>query len=65
MDGNTELATFCKALEEVIVATVEAGFMTKDLAICIHGDNVKRENYMNTGDFINKLAEELTKRLEK
>jgi len=37
--GSTqELALFCKALEEVCVETVDSGFMTKDLALALHGD---------------------------
>ncbi len=27
-----------QALEEVCIGTIEAGYMTKDLAICVHGD---------------------------
>lgn len=37
LDGNTRLVEFCEALEEVVISTVEAGHMTKDLALCIHG----------------------------
>ena len=38
LDGNKELENFCKTLEDVCVQTMEKGAMTKDLAICIHGD---------------------------
>lgn len=38
LDGNAALATFAKKLEEACVDTVEAGQMTKDLALCIKGD---------------------------
>jgi isocitrate dehydrogenase len=38
LDGNAALATFAKKLEEACVDTVEAGHMTKDLALCIKGD---------------------------
>ena len=34
---NKELATFAENLELVCVETIEAGFMTKDLALCIKG----------------------------
>ena len=37
LDGNQALIDFCKTLEEVIVETVRAGDMTKDLAICVKG----------------------------
>lgn len=38
LDGNRQLATFSHDLEAACIETVEAGFMTKDLAICIHGN---------------------------
>jgi isocitrate dehydrogenase len=38
LDGNTELAKFSDALEKACISTVEKGVMTKDLALCIHGD---------------------------
>ncbi len=39
LDGNEPLKRFSQALESVCVETIEAGFMTKDLAICIKGMN--------------------------
>jgi len=65
LDGNQELANFSKSLEEVCVETVEKGFMTKDLAICVHGNSVKREQYLNTVEFMDKLAEGLKAKLSK
>ena len=41
LDGNQELINFCQTLEKVCVATVESGKMTKDLAVCAFGNNVK------------------------
>jgi isocitrate dehydrogenase len=38
LDNNAELAKFSDLLEKVCVETVESGRMTKDLAICIHGN---------------------------
>lgn len=35
LDDNAELARYAQALEDVCVETIEAGFMTKDLALCI------------------------------
>jgi len=64
LDGNTKLAEFSKALEEVCIETIESGFMTKDLAICIKGmKNVTREDYLNTFEFLDKLGENLRKKL--
>lgn len=37
LDGNERLAGFATALEAAVIGTVEAGFMTKDLALLIHG----------------------------
>lgn len=65
LDGNDALIRFSNVLEQVVISTVEQGFMTKDLAICIKGMNgVKRADWLNTQDFIKKLAEELRKSLE-
>ena len=38
LDNNKELAHFCDTLEQVCVETIDSGFMTKDLAICVHGE---------------------------
>ena len=38
LDNNAELAKFASTLEKVCVDTVEAGFMTKDLALLIGAD---------------------------
>ncbi len=60
LDSNPKLATFSKTLEDTIIETVEAGFMTKDLAICVHNTNdVPRESYLNTLEFMDKIAENL------
>ena len=37
LDDNQALADFANKLEDVCKETIEAGFMTKDLAICIKG----------------------------
>ncbi|KAA0198420.1 hypothetical protein HAZT_HAZT010072 [Hyalella azteca] len=39
LDDNARLQRFAETLEDVCVATIEAGHMTKDLAICIKGTN--------------------------
>jgi isocitrate dehydrogenase len=64
LDKNEELKKFATALEETCVETIEAGFMTKDLAGCIKGiQNVQRGDYLNTFEFMDKLAEVLNKKL--
>jgi len=63
LDNNKSLADFCYALEAVCVETVDSGFMTKDLALSIHGDKLERKHYLTTGDFMKKLAENLSVKL--
>ena len=56
LDGNQELIDFCNTLEKVCVETVESGVMTKDLAVCIHGNKVNAgEHYVFTEDFLDAL----------
>jgi len=63
-DDNAELKNFAETLEKVIVDTVEAGHMTKDLAILVEGSmKVDRSKYLNTFEFIDKVAENLNKKL--
>ncbi|WP_413582873.1 NADP-dependent isocitrate dehydrogenase [Bdellovibrio sp. HCB288] len=63
LDNNPELVKFAQTLEKVCVATVEDGHMTKDLAVCIYGDKVPADKYMNTEPFLAKLDENLKKAL--
>lgn len=63
LDGNKELLNFCATLEKVCVETVEAGYMTKDLAACIHGDSVTDNHYLCTEDFIDALHRNLNAKL--
>ena len=56
LDDNQSLIDFCSALESVCVETVESGIMTKDLAVCIHGNSVKHgEHYVYTEEFLDAL----------
>lgn len=66
LDDNQALHSFAVKLEAVCVETIESGFMTKDLAICVKGsmDAVKRTDYLNTFEFLDKLAENLVKKLQ-
>lgn len=51
LDRNDALAGFASTLEKVCVATVEAGFMTKDLALLV-GD---RQGWLSTTGFLDKV----------
>ena len=37
--------------------------MTKDLALCIHGKDLKEEHYLNTQEFLDALNEGLKARM--
>jgi len=64
LDGNDALVNFCQTLEHVCVEVVESGRMTKDLAVCIHGNKVNHgEHYLYTEEFLDALDQELSKRL--
>ncbi|MCC7276247.1 MAG: NADP-dependent isocitrate dehydrogenase [Alphaproteobacteria bacterium] len=54
-DGTPEVAKFAETLEKVCVDTVEAGFMTKDLALLI-GPN---QPWLTTNQFLDKLDQNL------
>ncbi len=56
-DDTPEVVRFAEALEKVCVETVEAGYMTKDLAILISKD----QPWLNTQAFLAKLDENLKK----
>ena len=61
LDDNAELATFAETLERVVVETVEAGYMTKDLALLV-GDT---QGWLSTEGFLDKVAENLTAAMKK
>jgi len=64
LDNNEKLHNFCNTLETVIIDTVRAGHMTKDLAICVHNTNdVSRDQWMTTTEFMNKIGENLKAKL--
>lgn len=65
LDNNQELIDFCHALENVCIETVESGKMTKDLALCVYGNKLKEEHYLNTEAFLDALDENLQKKLAK
>ena len=64
LDNNQELIRFAKALEDVCVETVESGIMTKDLAVCVHGNKVKHgDHYVYTEEFLDALDANLKAKL--
>lgn len=60
LDNNAQLKHFAETLEKVCIDTIESGFFTKDLAICVKGmANVQKGDYLDTFAFMDKLAENL------
>jgi isocitrate dehydrogenase len=56
-DNTPQVQKFAETLEKVCVDTVEAGFMTKDLALLISPD----QTWMTTRQFLDKLDQNLKK----
>jgi len=65
LDETPDLIRFAQALEKVCVETIEAGKMTKDLAVSIHGNKVPPGSYLNTEAFLDLLAANLERKLAK
>jgi isocitrate dehydrogenase len=64
LDGNQDLIRFCENLEQVCIETVESGKMTKDLAICLHGNKVTAgKDYLNTEEFLDAIDQNLKKKI--
>src|SRR5436305_6266156 len=55
LDSHAELARFAGTLEKVTVDTVEAGFMTKDLALLVGAE----QKWLSTTGFLDKVDENL------
>ena len=65
LDSNDALLAFSQNLERVCIETIESGKMTKDLALTIHGKNMKRDHWLTTDAFMNELAKNLTQKISK
>ncbi|MFK7745316.1 MAG: NADP-dependent isocitrate dehydrogenase [Roseobacter sp.] len=59
LDDNAALLNFAQTLEDVVVDTVESGFMTKDLALLVGPD----QRWLTTQGFLEKIDENLNKAL--
>jgi isocitrate dehydrogenase len=60
LDGTSDLAHFAETLEKVCVDTVEAGFMTKDLALLVGPDQA----WLSTEGFLDKIDANLKKAMK-
>ena len=64
LDDNQALIDFANALEQVCIETVEEGKMTKDLAVCIHGNKVSHgDHYLYTEEFLDAIDANLKKKM--
>lgn len=63
LDNNQPLIDFASKLEKVCIDTVESGLMTKDLALIVHGKNLKKEDYLTTEAFLDALDSRLSKEI--
>ncbi len=59
LDDNAELKNFAETLERVVVETIEAGDMTKDLALLVGPD----QGWQTTTGFLDKIDQNLQKAL--
>ena len=57
LDNNAELKRFAETLERVCIDTVEAGYMTKDLALLVGPD----QKWLSTTGFLDKIDDNLKK----
>jgi isocitrate dehydrogenase len=57
LDGNEALARFAQTLEQVVVDTIESGYMTKDLALLVG----PKQGWLSTTGFLDKIDENLQK----
>jgi isocitrate dehydrogenase len=54
-DNTPDVVAFADRLEQATIGAVEAGFMTKDLALLVGKD----QSWLNTRDYLNKVASRL------
>ncbi|MGI9381444.1 MAG: NADP-dependent isocitrate dehydrogenase [Methyloligellaceae bacterium] len=57
LDDNADLARFATTLEETVINTIQAGDMTKDLALLVGPD----QKWQSTTGFLDKIDENLQK----
>lgn len=58
LDGHAQLQEFCAKLERACIEVVEAGCMTKDLAILVHNDP-KTTQFATTRAYIDAVRAKL------
>ncbi len=59
-DDTPKVVKFAETLERVCVSTVESGFMTKDLALLVGGD----QQFLTTQEFLARLSDNLKQAMQ-
>jgi len=65
LDNTPALAKFALALEQACIETVENGKMTKDLALCVHGDKMTNKDWLTTDDFLAAIRDAFQSKMDK
>ena len=52
-------------MEAAVIETIEAGHMTKDLAICVHGNKARSDQYLQTEPFMDQIAATFAAKMKK
>ncbi|KAG6830395.1 hypothetical protein H0H87_008282 [Tephrocybe sp. NHM501043] len=64
LDGNDSLRLWCQDLESACIEVIDKdGIMTKDLALAIHGKNMKREHWVVTDVYMDTVKAKLDEKL--
>jgi len=63
LDDTPALEDFANTLEQVCIDTVEGGAMSKDLALCAYGKDLKRAHYQESLEFLDTIGNNLKKKL--
>lgn len=65
LDKNTKLTQWCDDVEAACVEVIDVdGIMTKDLALAIHGKNLKREHWVLTNEYMDAVKAKLDGKLK-
>eukprot|EP00177_Eucheuma_denticulatum_P007296 GFKZ01013286.1.p1 GENE.GFKZ01013286.1~~GFKZ01013286.1.p1 ORF type:complete len:484 (-),score=57.57 GFKZ01013286.1:529-1764(-) len=58
LDETPDVVQWAKNMEKACVDTVESGIMTKDLAICVHGqEGMQRDKWVTTNEYMSAVVE--------
>ncbi|KAJ7490961.1 isocitrate dehydrogenase [Mycena latifolia] len=64
LDSNAPLRAFCEDLEAACIEVIDKdGVMTKDLALAIHGKEMKREHWVVTDVYLDTVKAKLQKKM--